>query len=153
MSHLYDQVVKAVATSLAGLATTGPRVFVDKDHPLADDEVNGLVVTELQDRVVQTSANRPRILTIDLLLIVSIKAKAPTSADGNAAAVSRQILLEVVQRLFGPTADVTLGGIAKFISYGGSDRDPDEENQDVVTRHVTIVARLQTRETSFEVSA
>lgn len=151
--HLYDQVVDAVVTALKGLPTTGNRVHKDRDHPLGDDELDCLTVTEERDQVVASTATRPRTLEIDLAIVIGIRARASEAPPEEAGTRARRILKEVAQRLLGTSADVTLGGRVKFLRYVGSERNRDEENQDVVAREVTVTAKLMTKETSFEASA
>lgn len=151
--HIYDQVVDAIVARLQGLPTTGDRVHKDRDHLLGEDEVCCLTVTEERDQVVASTSQRPRQLQIDLAIVIGIKAKAAAAPPVAAGTLSRRILKEVVQQLLGPSADVSLGGLVKFLRYVGSERDPDEENQDLVTREVTIIAKIETKETSFEVPA
>lgn len=60
--HLRDQILTAVSAALTGLATTGPRVFLDQDNPLEDGELPGLTILQAGESNEVVSMPRPRLM-------------------------------------------------------------------------------------------
>lgn len=155
MSHLIDQIVEQVRARLAAAGTlAGPNVEADRDWPIAPDEgraFDWLLVNAGADRVGESTPMRPRRITQEMEVRVRAVSRVMT-IDGNATARTRQLLLEVQRAMLGDGADITLGGLAKFTRYNGSEPIEDELNLDVAARDISFIVTFQTKETSFEVS-
>ncbi len=155
MAHLVDQILEAVRSRLEEANTyAGPNVEADRDWPIAppDDEPwDWLLVSAGADRVRESTPMRPRRLTEEMELKVRAVSRVAT-ADGKPAARTRALMLQVQLALLGAGADTTLGGIAKFMRYEGSDPIEDETNLDVAARDISFIVTFQTKESSFEAS-
>lgn len=151
---LIEQIQGAIVSRLVAVNTyAGDSVEGDRDWPLAPPEgtFDALLVNIGSESLVDSTPMRPRRLTIDLEVRVRALARVAT-VDGQSAARARALALQVKKALLGAGADVTLGGIAKHIRFGGSDAIEDETNLDAAAREVSFVVRFQTSEASFEAS-
>lgn len=155
MSHITDQILEQFAERLKAAGTlAGPWVETDRDWPVAPDEDKAfdcLLVRAGADRVSESTPMRPRRLTEEMEVLVRAVTRVIT-VDGNPSRRTRQLLLETQRAMLGEGADITLGGIAKFIRYAGSEPVEDELNLDVAARDISFIVTFQTRETSFEAS-
>lgn len=155
MSHLIDQIVEQVRARLVVAGTyAGANVAKYRKWPVAPVDATAfdwLLVNPGQDRVTDSTPMRPRRLTEDVEITVRALSRVAT-ADGNPDARAIALMLQVQHALVGAAADVTLGGVAKFLRYAGSDPIEDETNLDAAGREVSFIVTFQTKETSFEVS-
>lgn len=156
MSHLIEQLTEAVRARLVAAGTSaGTNVEKDRDWPYTPAEgvaFDWIGVNAGDDRVVQTTVQRPRHLLVELEIRVRVLTRVAT-ASGAPHARARQLLLEAQLALLGAGSDITFGGLAKSTRYEGSTVLEDEQNQDAAGRDATFVVTFQTKETSFEVSA
>jgi hypothetical protein len=155
VSHLRTTIKEAVRARLVAAGTlAGANVAKDREWPIAPADgtaFDWLLVNTRQARPVQSTPLRPRRITVDLEVTVRAFSRVAT-ATGSAEARAEQLMLEVEHALLGTGADVTLGGLAKFIRWGGEDPIPDEENLDAAGFEVSFIVTFQTLETSFEAS-
>lgn len=156
MSHLIDQITEAVRARLVAAGTSaGANVEKDRDWPLTPAEgvaFDWIGVNAGDDRVIQSTTQRPRHLLVELEIRVRLLTRVAT-ANGAPHARARQLLLEAQLALLGASADITFGGLAKFTRYDGSAVLEDDQNLDAAGRDATFIVTFQTKETSFEVSA
>lgn len=155
MSHLIDQIVEAVRANLVTAATyAGANVGKYRKWPVAADDgtaFDWLLVNPGPDRVIESTSMRPRRLTEEVEIAVRAISRVAT-ADGNPDARAIALMLQVQLALVGASADITLGGAAKFLRYAGSEPLEDETNLDAAGREVSFIVTFQTKETSFEAS-
>lgn len=155
MSHVIDQIVEAVRARLVAAGTyAGANVAKYRKWPVAPADgtaFDWLLVNPGQDRVVESTPMRPRRLTEEMEVAVRAISRV-SAADGNPDARAIALMLQVQTALLGAGADITLGGVAKFLRYAGSDPLEDETNLDAAGREVSFIVTFQTKETSFEAS-
>lgn len=114
MAHHRQTIRQAVAAVLAGLPTTGPRVFKSRVWPLADDKLPCLLVFTRRDQVQDASMGRPRRLNRGVEVIVEgVVAAASEDLDD-----TLDIIAAEVEAAMG--ADPTLGGVVKQCLLDGS---------------------------------
>lgn len=155
MSHLIDQIVEATRARLVAAGTyAGANVAKYRKWPVAPADgaaFDWLLIGVGQDRVTESTPMRPRRLTEDVEITVRALSRVAT-ASGAPDERAIALMLQVQHAMVGASADVTLGGLAKFLRYAGSDPIDDEMNLDAAGREVSFIVTFQTKETSFEVS-
>ena len=116
MAHVRQQITDQVLAALAGLATTGARVYAGRSVPLGDEHMPGLCVygrTDVPDYENGAMGCTPRrVLTI----VVEGYAKPATDA------VLNQIAAEVETALFASGSGIT---IPEAYSLGDQELDID----------------------------
>lgn len=105
MSHVRRQIREAAATALAGLATTGTRVFQSRLHPLRDADLPCLLVNTDDEAIEAENAVLNGELTRDLTLTVRGVAKVSADLD--------DVLDSIAEQVEPVLSVLALGGLAK----------------------------------------
>lgn len=113
MAHMRTQIRQAVASALAGLPTSGARVFVNRVHELRAADLPCLMVQTGAEPQIDPFTVDGGALQRQLLLTVRAIAKAATALDDTLD----QMLLEVE----GAMALTTLGGLVKRVELKSVD--------------------------------
>lgn len=119
MSHARQQVRDAVVTALGGLTTTGTRVYSGRVHPLHRTRLPALLVYSLEESVAEDSA----VMGLDQLRTLVVAVEAITEANADLDDSIDTICAEVETAIH---ADVTLGGVTKWIEYTGVEIELEE---------------------------
>lgn len=96
MSHLHTQIRNAFASKLAGLASTGARVYPNQLYALDPARLPALRIYADQESVQTDTVNRPPVQTRRLQVVVECCAKASADLDD----ACDQMQLEVEQALY-----------------------------------------------------
>lgn len=91
MAHVRRQIREAAATALAGLATTGSRVFQSRVYPLRDADLPCLLISTDDEQVEAENAVQGGELTRDLVLTVRGVAKANASLDDTLDGIAEEV--------------------------------------------------------------
>ena len=118
MSHVRRQIREAAATALAGLATTGSRVFQSRVYPLRDADLPCLLISTDDEQVDQNNAVSGGEMTRELTLTVRGVAKATADLDDTLDGIAEQV--EPVLN------GATLGNLAKNCQLAGIKVEMDE---------------------------
>lgn len=105
MAHVRRQIREAAATALAGLATTGSRVFQSRVYPLRDADLPCLLISTDDEQIDAENAVMGGELTRELTLTVRGVAKANADLDDTLDGIAEQV--EPVLN------GASLGGLAK----------------------------------------
>ena len=118
MAHVRRQIREAAATALAGLATTGSRVFQSRVYPLRDADLPCLLISTDDEQVDQNNAVSGGEMTRELTLTVRGVAKANADLDDTLDGIAEQVE---------PVLNVsTLGGNVKTCRLVGIKVEMDE---------------------------
>jgi len=118
MAHVRRQIREAAATALAGLATTGSRVFQSRVYPLRDADLPCLLISTDDEQVQQENMVAGGELTRELTLTVRGVAKATADLDDTLDGIAEQVE---------PVLNVsTLGGNVKTCRLVGIKVEMDE---------------------------
>lgn len=112
MAHVREQIREAIVTELTGLTTTGTNVYKSRVYPR--DTLPCVTVYTLQEEVSELADTMDLCQWRDLIVAVSIHARAVTDADD----VIDTIAAEVEAALHD---DTTLGGLTKWLEYRSLD--------------------------------
>ncbi len=127
MAHVRRQIREAAATALAGLATTGSRVFQSRVYPLRDADLPCLLISTDDEQVDQNNAVSGGEMTRELTLTVRGVAKATADLDDTLDGIAEQVE---------PVLNVsTLGGNVKTCRLTGIKVEMD----DVLEKPVGII--------------
>lgn len=118
MAHVRRQIREAAATALAGLATTGARVFQSRVYPLRDADLPCLLISTDDEQIDAENAVMGGELTRELTLTVRGVAKANADLDDTLDGIAEQV--EPVLN------GSTLGGKAKNCQLAGIKVEMDE---------------------------
>ena len=91
MSHVRRQIREAAATALAGLATTGSRVFQSRIHPLRDADLPCLLISTDDEQIEAENAVSGGELTRELVLTVRGVAKATANLDDTLDGIAEEV--------------------------------------------------------------
>jgi hypothetical protein len=110
--HLRDQIMDALATLLAGLTTTGHRVFVDRDldaEPLQASELPAISLMQADDSTEPLTLAFPR--TMDAVLDVDVVAHVKAATGTAARLLANLIAKEVAAALGAQPLVASLGAV------------------------------------------
>lgn len=128
MAHVRRQIREAAATALAGLATTGSRVFQSRVYPLRDVDLPCLLISTDDEQVQQENMVAGGELTRELTLTVrGVVAKDGADLDDTLDGIAEQV--EPVLN------GATLGNLAKNCQLTGIKVEMD----DVLGKPVGII--------------
>jgi hypothetical protein len=91
VAHLHRQIVEAVASTLTGLPTSGPRVYTNRLHPMQDAHLPGLRIFLGSETAEPITVSAETILERDLSIIVEACAKAISDVDQVLDAMSLEV--------------------------------------------------------------
>lgn len=80
-NHMRQQIRERAATILAGLTTTGSRVYQSRVYPMADANLPGLTIYTIEESAEIKTLNQPRRSERELRLVVEGRAKAANNLD------------------------------------------------------------------------
>lgn len=106
MAHVRQQIREAIGTALAGLPTTGTRVYQSRLWPLQETDLPAILISTGEEQKAIATVGSPAILQRTLSINVDLVAIAVVDLDD----LLDQICLEVEVALAGP--------IAAFASVG-----------------------------------
>ena len=112
MAHLRTQIRTALAARLAGLTTTGARVYTTQLYPLEASSLPGLLIVTDGEAIEAVSIGAPPVLARAL----NVRVVALVAATSGHEATLDQIALEVEVAL---AADRTLGALTKGAQLRG----------------------------------
>lgn len=113
-NHVRKQLRDAVVTAVTGLATTGARVFVDREHPLdPDTEVPALLVSTPSESAVPEDIHGGIARTVTVIVTAVVK------ATGAVQDTADQVAKEVEAELTDPVA-LVVGGKRCDVLYTGA---------------------------------
>jgi hypothetical protein len=78
-NHVRRSIREAIATAVTGLPTTGSRVFQSRVYALERTDLPALLVSSVQERVVDQSIGYPRLY--ERVVTISVTAIAAATAD------------------------------------------------------------------------
>jgi hypothetical protein len=122
-THLRAQIRAAIVATLAGLPTTGARVFASRVYPLERADLPGLLVFVRGEASAATTLPAPRVMQRTLRIQVVAVARGNANVD----ATLDQICLEVETQLAMPCA--ALAGLAKHITLSATEIDVSGETE------------------------
>ena len=91
MAHVRRQIREAAATALAGLATTGARVFQSRVYPLRDADLPCLLISTDDESIESDNVVSGGELTRNLTLTVRGVAKAAADLDDTLDGIAEQV--------------------------------------------------------------
>lgn len=141
MAHARTAIRTALISSVTGLATTGTRVWVMRDHPWADADLPALNVRFEGEDVREDEGAMGNIDSRDLNVSI-VGAQQGTSATTMAALdlITQEVEIAVA-------ADSTLAGLVVDVRYLGCEFSIDDSG-DVPTGTVAMVYRVNYRVSS-----
>lgn len=123
MAHVRQQIREAAATAVAGLATTGARVFQSRIRPLAESELPCLRIDTDDEVIAEMSPVAGGPMARELRLTVTGLALATSNLDDTLDTIAAEV--EVVML----ATSQTLGGKAKAIQLRGLSVEIDDSLQ------------------------
>lgn len=108
MAHVRTQIRNAVAAQLAGLASTGARVFVNRLRLLQASELPALIIRTDDESISPDGIHYPALQDRRIALTIEGVAAATSALDDTLD----QIALEVEQAMSASAAAVELNGLA-----------------------------------------
>lgn len=111
--HVRKQIRDALATLLAGLATTGSNVFRTTGRPIEESQLPALVVGVGAETITAASVHGPDVLEREVEINIACVAMANTALDDTLDA----ILKDVEQKLNQSGTTDLLGGILKLNDF------------------------------------
>ncbi len=152
--HLREQLEAALATALAGLATTGDNVFRDRDtdaQPLSADadELPGLVMREASESAVVSTigglVGRKRERLLSIPIEIHVQAASGYGTALNAIAKEIEVALD---------GNNTLDGLCKWIEPRGWEKTIDAAGaKPVALGRLSIDLQYYTRKGAPDVAA
>jgi hypothetical protein len=113
-NHIRQQIRAAAATLLAGLSSTGSRVFASQYYALAAADLPALLVYTPEE---DSSQPPPRCHPGELRRVITLHVEGVVTGTGNLADALDQVALEVEERM---ASDFTLGATCKSLQLTGT---------------------------------
>lgn len=113
MAHVRQQIRVALVTLLNGLATSGSRVFKNRNLVLLDTELPALVITTNGEQIGLVDVNN-LILERTLSINIIAKAKAAANIDDVLDTMAKEVEVRMA-------TDPTLGGLCKDVVLSAID--------------------------------
>lgn len=134
--HVRKQIRAAAAVALAGLATTGARVYVSRVYPLQDAELpagaGALRIYARDESVTVSSMGVGRVRERTLGLVVEACVKAVSGYDDLADQIQKEVEIAF-------DADQGLGGLAKYVELRSvEDAFEGEAEKPVAVKRMTF---------------
>lgn len=127
-NHIRRQVREALVTALTGLSTTGSRVYVNSDDPLADGVTSALRLRVGPEAVSQRAFNG-EVIEVERAMTFTVTAQASGSSMTTVLNLLDTIAKEVENALLTMAAK-QLGGLARNLQLVSTDtRTSGEANQ------------------------
>lgn len=120
--HLRTQIRNAVAAKLAGLPTTGDRVYIGRTRPLTKNYEPSLLIYTPGETSRRAAAGSPPILERPAIVVI----EGRVSMAGVPDDMLDQIAAEVEAAM---TSDLSLGGLAYNLQFQATDVDTKSEGE------------------------
>lgn len=117
-NHLHRQIREAMETALAGLTTSGARVYTNRLMPMADANLPGLRIYADEESAAPLSIHAPRLVDRQLTLVVECCAKNATVLDDVLDQMSKEVEIALA-------SGITVGGTNLPVVYEGMSFDDD----------------------------
>lgn len=145
-NHLRRQIREAAATSLAGLTTTGSRVYQMRIYPLQDGELPGLLVFTKDEAAERVTFPRPSIFERSVELVVEGYAKANSDLEDTLDAIAKEVEVAIA-------TDPGFAGLAKSTTYRSTEVELVDAESPVGMVRIVFDCVYMAREDSPDVSS